>query len=235
MLDSWTSFYELVNTGSGPRYQFIYTGITELPEGLPMPPNDHRISFNGCHKLVDISALADWDTSKLTSIEGMFNHCHELADISPIAKWDTSNVTNMSYLFNCCYKLNDISHLYHWNIGKVTKMRFIFNGCHSLPKEARFDINYPIEFSRFMDQFITPILYPVTYEEAIEEEEIIDECSDNLVDYVFLTETNKADIRGPPSVDQSWLNQTTIVPLKLQSDDDYSDDFDLTMTICHNH
>ena len=187
MQQTWESYFKLVNTGSGPRYQYIDTSVIALPEGLPMPPTNHRISFNACHKLIDISALAKWDTSNVTTMSCMFNHCYELQDISPIAEWDTSNVTDMSHMFNCCYKLDDITSLYYWNIARVKNMWFIFNGCHSLHNEARFGVNNTGEFSQFMDHYITPKLYPVTYCEFEEEEEFIDDIPTIVIDAQEIT------------------------------------------------
>lgn len=226
MQSSWEAYFKRIDTGSGLRYQYIDTSVTVLPKGLPMPPTDYHISFSGCHKLVDISALVDWDTSNVTTLEGLFNHCYELADITPLAAWDTSNVTDMSYMFNCCHKLSDVTPLYRWNIVNVRKMRYIFNGCYSLHEDAR-SVKTPKEFSWYMDQHITPILYPVVYVDAYEEEEESSEYPPEI-------EMESQEIyfeppSTPPGDDLPWTEQTMIFP-GCYPPPDYSSDDDLADT-----
>lgn len=51
--------------------------------------------------LTDISGLAEWDTSDVTSMKGTFSFCYALSDLKPIANWNTSNVTDFSQFINC--------------------------------------------------------------------------------------------------------------------------------------
>lgn len=173
LLATWEDYFKLSTGGLGLKYQYKDTSVKVLPENLPMPPTDRGITFNGCHDLVDISALSDWDTTNITDMCCMFNHCHSLRDISPLKQWKTKNVTNMEYMFNCCRKLDDISPLSNWDVSNVTKMRFIFNGCHALPKEIYLEVHDSHKFSIAMDKYITSRLYTVTYYPEYEEEESI--------------------------------------------------------------
>lgn len=151
---SWEDYFIPKTGGIGHEYQYIDTSVIELPKDLPQPPSDYPVSFSDCYYLINIDALAKWDTSMMTSTAGMFNHCRSLADISSLRFWNLSNVTNMSYMFNCCYELSDVSAIKMWDISKVKRMRYIFNGCHKLPHFARFEVYDQQTFNFFVERYI---------------------------------------------------------------------------------
>lgn len=91
-----------------------------------------RLVFSSCSSLTDISALAGWDTSSVTSMNSMFYGCTSLTDISALAGWDTGSVTDMTFMFRDCSSLTDISALSGWDTSSVTDMNFMFYGCTSL-------------------------------------------------------------------------------------------------------
>ena len=70
----------------------------------------------------NFSGIAGWDTSKVTTFEGMFY----MADIfnEDINKWDTSSVTNMRAMF--CGATNFNQPLDSWDTSRVTNMSSIF-------------------------------------------------------------------------------------------------------------
>lgn len=86
-------------------------------------------AFRGLSTLVDISGLANWDVSGVTSLNGTFSRCSSLSDLSPIAGWNTSNVTNIDELFLMCESLKTTSHLFGWNVSRVTSMIATFSDC----------------------------------------------------------------------------------------------------------
>ena len=67
--------------------------------------------------------VSNWDTSKVTDMEGMFL----LASANPdVSKWNTSNVTNMKGMFDRAGNADpDVS---KWDTSKVTDMEDMFSG-----------------------------------------------------------------------------------------------------------
>lgn len=167
---SWEDYFELNTGGLGRKYRYIDTSVVELPDNLPQPPSDYGVMFSGCHHLVNIDVLANWDTSNMTSTSGMFNHCRSLADISPLRYWNLSNVTDMSCMFNCCYELADVSAIKMWDISNVKRMRFIFNGCRKLPNFARLEVYDQQTFNCFVERYLwsLPTKCPAYYNQSDE-------------------------------------------------------------------
>ena len=151
---SWEHYFVKACGGLGIKYQYKDCSVVELPEDLPQPPSDYPVMFSGCHHLVNINALANWDASKMTKTTGMFNHCRSLKDISPLKYWDLSNVTDMSHMFNCCYLLSDVSAIISWDTSKVKQMKFIFNGCNELPDFARLEVYDQQTFNCFIERYL---------------------------------------------------------------------------------
>ena len=95
---------------------------------IKVPSNIHyNIVLDGCfehhHELMDITALAELDASKVISMHGMFNCCNSLTDITPISRWDVSNVTDMSGLFYGCLSLKNITALSNWSVLENCNIR----------------------------------------------------------------------------------------------------------------
>ena len=54
-----------------------------------------------CTNLPDISALANWNVSNVTSMKYMFQRCSNLTTLD-ISGWDTGKVADAgSFLYNC--------------------------------------------------------------------------------------------------------------------------------------
>lgn len=83
-------------------------------------------TFSNLSKLVDISGLRYFDTSKRKYFSGMFQNCKALTDVSPIANWDTSNVEYMNYVFSGCDALTDASCLSNWDTSQVKEFTYTF-------------------------------------------------------------------------------------------------------------
>lgn len=123
---------ELVDSQIFENFKRLETIVSTNNSNVKCSGNCMRYLFNYCSSLADISALANWDTSSVTNMEGLFYDCSSLISVSDLAGWDTSGVTDMSGLFCGCSSLTDVSGLADWDTSKVTDMGFLFNGCSSL-------------------------------------------------------------------------------------------------------
>ncbi|WP_101671572.1 BspA family leucine-rich repeat surface protein [Bifidobacterium anseris] len=101
-------------------------------QGTIILNQDSSYLFYGQRSLASLSALAKWDVSQVTDMDGLFSNCTSLSDLSGLAKWDVGQVTNMSALFSNCSSLSDLSGLAKWDVGQVTSMYYLFSGCTSL-------------------------------------------------------------------------------------------------------
>ena len=88
--------------------------------------------FYGQRSLASLSALADWDVSRVTNMSSLFSDCSSLSDLSGLADWDVSQVTDMGYLFFNCKSLSDLTALKDWNVSNVTSMGRMFYSCSNL-------------------------------------------------------------------------------------------------------
>jgi surface protein len=93
--------------------------------------------FYGCCQLHDISALSNWNVSKVENMSCMFAYCKQLEDITALSNWNVSNVKNMYGMFCSCQQLHDISALFNWNVFKVEDMRRMFDSCPLLPHDLQ--------------------------------------------------------------------------------------------------
>ncbi len=72
-----------------------------------------------------LDAFENWDLSSAESIAGMFGTMHNLMDISALANWDTGNVIDMSYLFRSS-TLTDFSAISNWDTRNVKNLGHMF-------------------------------------------------------------------------------------------------------------
>ena len=72
----------------------------------------------------DFSGIAGWDTSRVTTFEGMFYRADNFNE--DINKWNTSSVTNMVDMFEGAKSFNQP--LDKWDTSSVTNMRAMFGG-----------------------------------------------------------------------------------------------------------
>ena len=91
---------------------------------ITMNPNSSYM-FANMESLTDISGIAGWDSSKVTSFRGLFLGVSKLSDALALKNWDTSNVTDMSYMFSSAASLKFID-VSNWDTGKVTNMTCMF-------------------------------------------------------------------------------------------------------------
>ena len=92
-----------------------YPGIKTIKSSGTIIMNaDSSYLFHGLKDLEDISAVADWDASKITNLQETFSYCEKLADLKPISKWDVSKVTNLQGLFYQDAALKDATPVAKW-------------------------------------------------------------------------------------------------------------------------
>ena len=75
--------------------------------------------------------LSGFDTSKVTSMEGMFAGCCELENLD-LSSFDTSNVWNMKTMFEGCKNLKTIYAGEGWSTSKVKDSEDMFVDCTCL-------------------------------------------------------------------------------------------------------
>ena len=136
-----------------------YTEISIKLKGINNITNASCM-FQNCVALIALPDLGKWDTSKVTSMEGMFWECWTLIHISDniskwntcnlttiygmflkciylmylpdISKWNTNNLKVMEELFHSCQNLREVPDISNWNTENVESLSFIFTDCKSL-------------------------------------------------------------------------------------------------------
>ena len=90
--------------------------------------------FYNCVKLNSLTGLANWKTTNLKNLGLAFFQCNSaLTNISPLANWDVSNVTTMNGMFQTCEKIRNINGLQNWDVSNVKSMTNMFSGCLVIP------------------------------------------------------------------------------------------------------
>lgn len=87
--------------------------------------NDFAAMFKDCSKLSDISALLNWNTSKVRYAQYMFSGT-AIVDVGALSAWNTSSIITMSRMFSSCKQLSDIAGLTKWNTAKVESFNSMF-------------------------------------------------------------------------------------------------------------
>ena len=85
--------------------------------------------FRNCSSLTSLD-LHNFDTSNVTDMESMFEACSSLASLD-VSNFDTSNVTNMGWMFRDCSSLTSLD-VSKFDTSKVTDMVGMFSGCSKL-------------------------------------------------------------------------------------------------------
>ena len=88
----------------------------------------YAISFYNSEKLDDISAVSEWDASKLRYTNLMFFGCKSLTDISPISGWDVSNIKEYVSMFAYDESLEDLTPIAVWITSSAERMAGMFSG-----------------------------------------------------------------------------------------------------------
>ncbi|MBR4407872.1 MAG: BspA family leucine-rich repeat surface protein, partial [Clostridia bacterium] len=92
--------------------------------------NFYLSGFDQYHNNISTIIFNNFDTSKVSNMEGMFNRCSGLQSLD-LSSFDTSKVSNMRYMFYSCSSLTSLN-VNNFNTSSVTDMRYMFQDCSSL-------------------------------------------------------------------------------------------------------
>ena len=126
-------FYDNTNNAG---IMYFYTGGYQVV----MNP-DSSTMFRSNVALADISGLATWDSSNVTTLRSAFIDDTSIENLNSLANWDITNVETLEFTFatnpsamSAGYfsSLTDISALANWDTLNVTNMKQVFSGDTSL-------------------------------------------------------------------------------------------------------
>lgn len=89
--------------------------------------------FSECENLRTINGIKDWDTSNVTTMQGMFFNCKSLESLD-LSSFNTSQVTNMDTMFFNCENLRELnlSNFDMCNISETWNTNMMFRECRRL-------------------------------------------------------------------------------------------------------
>ena len=90
---------------------------------------DARSMFYWMSNLTSLD-LSNFDTSKVTNMQGMFEYMRNLTALN-LSNFNTSNVTDMNSMFHDMFKLTSLD-LSNFDTSKVTNMGYMFCDMHNL-------------------------------------------------------------------------------------------------------
>ncbi len=125
--DSSYPIYIFFDNTDNAGIMYFYTESNTI---VMSPYSGFMFAYNAA--LIDISGLANWDSSNVTHMPGLFYGAESLADISPLRDWNTSNVTDMRALFCNAKSLPDALAIRSWDTSNVTNMSYMFSNAISL-------------------------------------------------------------------------------------------------------
>ena len=85
--------------------------------------------FSYCSSLTSLN-ISSFDTSKVTSMSGMFYDCRSLTSLD-VSNFNTSNVVNMGYMFYS-YGRAEIKGIENFDTSNVYYMHYMFDKCSNL-------------------------------------------------------------------------------------------------------
>lgn len=110
-----------------------FTGVYDCPELLNLNgcedwvlPTFSNLYFFNNPKLCDISALSEWDATRLRNIERMFENDTSLTDLSPLANWDVSFIQYFFATFRNCINLENLQPLSSWRTSSALSFASMF-------------------------------------------------------------------------------------------------------------
>ena len=81
---------------------------------------------NHCNSLQSLPDISKWNTSKVTTMNGVFSRCCSLKSLPDISKWNINNINDMSWIFNGCEILNSLPHISKW-YKNIANDKYIMN------------------------------------------------------------------------------------------------------------
>ena len=95
-----------------------------------------RSFFESFDELEDISGMAEFDASKVTTLGWMLKHCKKLNDLTPLSNWDVSNVYETAGMFDDMASLTDLDALSNWRVPELNDAEAMLNNTPSLTSIA---------------------------------------------------------------------------------------------------
>ena len=93
---------------------------------------DSSSLFRNYSYLSDISGLADWDASYVSSMAVLFARNGGITSLSALANWDTSSLSDIRGAFSLITRLTSLNGLENWNVSKTTSFERLFVGDSAL-------------------------------------------------------------------------------------------------------
>ena len=112
----------------GIRGFFASTNLTDISEWKYADVSNCRVimsPFGRATNLRDISAIEDWDVSKVETIKEFISYAGILS-LAALSKWDTRSLTSLERAF-ADFQGTSLTGLENWNVSKVTNMRQTFD------------------------------------------------------------------------------------------------------------
>ena len=130
LIDSGLTISETDSSTSTTTEKSLYNLyiVSEVPIFAPAYRGDSI--FEKFKNLVQIDFNSNFNTSKVTYMNGMFQYCSSLASLD-LSDFNTSKVKEMRWMFDGCSSLTSLN-LSSFNTSNVTIMSNMFNACKSL-------------------------------------------------------------------------------------------------------
>ena len=115
-------------------FEANYTEIEIILKGIENI-TDASYMFKDCVALIALPDFGKWDTSKITSFEGLFWKCWTLIYISNgISNWNTTNIKTVYGMFVGCIYIMYLPDISNWNTDNLEVMEELFHSCQNLRK-----------------------------------------------------------------------------------------------------
>lgn len=82
--------------------------------------------------ITNVDALSNWNTSNVTTMSNMFGYAKKLTNVDGLSGWNTANLEDTENMFVNTWLLNDITGISNWNMSKVTNFQQMFYGSNVL-------------------------------------------------------------------------------------------------------
>ena len=128
------------NESSYPIYMWFDNGDLYWwsEDQTPDLNEDARFMFRNMIGMLDISGVADFDSSNTTNMRGTFagniaNHMNmNISSLKPLSKWDTSSVVSLQGIFQGQDGLVSLEGLENWDVSNVETLYLAFSAMSNL-------------------------------------------------------------------------------------------------------
>ena len=135
LLEDGTLYFGPGKTTATPKKFYLASYVTRIvshPDFDTSALTSMYEMFNNYEKLEDISGLATWDISNVTTMYGAFSNS-KIRNVDALSSWYSEKLWGINSMFYNCTELTDISGLAKLGQGGLLRdMNGTFNGCSSL-------------------------------------------------------------------------------------------------------